>query len=215
MKKVLLTIAALVMMTTAANAMVLWDQAPDTDLAILGEGYPDSYSIGFFGNVIVYGACDFNLGIDATITSVTTYYTASGQWVPGTYDALLDVYTKTGPSPITGTDDPLATGVTVSVTLTDNGDGTMSLTATGLSLSLTAGDYWIMMSPTIADGPSFREFHAPALAAWGDDSNVIEFGGFFGPAWGPAGMDGAITIEGDSAVPTEDTTWGQFKAIYR
>jgi len=212
MKKVLLTIAALSLMASAASADILWDQS---SIPATYDSYMDSYSIGPWGDVIVYGASDFNLVVDATITSITTFYTNGGEWAPGTYDALLDVFVKTGPTPITGTDDPLATGMTVPVTLTDMGDGTLALTATGLSLALTAGDYWVMLSPTVPDGPGFREFHIMTDAAWGDPSAMIEFGGWMAPSWSSRNGDGTLVIEGDVTVPTEDTTWGQFRAIYR
>jgi hypothetical protein len=39
----------------------------------------------------------------------------------------------------------------------------------------------------------------------------------FGPDWAPTvdGLDGAVLIEGDLPVATDESTWGQFKAIYR
>ena len=98
MKKVLLTIVALSLMASAASADILWDQS---SFPAAYDSYMDSYSIGPWGNVIVYGASDFNLVVDATITSITTYYTNGGEWTPGSYDALLDVFVKTGPMPIT------------------------------------------------------------------------------------------------------------------
>ena len=82
MKKLLLITAALTLMVSAANATILWDQST-VDPA---NSYMDSYSIGPWGDVIVYGACDFNLGAPATITSITTWYSANGEWIDGGYE---------------------------------------------------------------------------------------------------------------------------------
>ena len=212
MKKLLLVIAVLTMSVSAASATILWDQA-----AYYPEryGFMDSYSIGPWGDVIVQAAHDFTLSVPATITSVTTYYTNDGQWAAGNYDATLDIYTKTGTTPVTGVDDPLATGTTVSVTLTDLGNGAFELKATGLNIALGAGDYWIMLSPTVPDGPAFREFHLISNAPSGDASASIEFGGWFAPAWGSVGDDGTLVIEGDVVVPTEAVSFGDVKSLYR
>jgi len=212
MNKLLLIVAVLALSASAASATVLWDQ---TDVDLSASGYPDAESAGMWGTVTVYGASDFTLGSDAIITSVTTYYTNTGQWVPGNYTALLDVFVKTGPSPVTGTDDPLTTGVTIPVTLTDMGNGTFALNGSGLNIALPAGDYWIMMSPAIPDGPSFREFHVATSSVVGDFSNVIEFGGWFGPSWGSADQDGAMLIEGEVAVATESVSFGGVKSLFR
>lgn len=211
MKKLLLVIAALTLSVSAANATILWDQS----IVDPANSYMDSYSIGPWGDVIVYGACDFNLGSPSTITSITTWYSANGEWVDGTYDVLVDVYAKTASTPVTGVDDPLVTGITVAGTLTTVGDGTMALTVTGLSISLAAGDYWIMASPTVPDGPGFREFHMAAADQIMDFSAWIEYGGMFGASWGARSMDGAILIEGDVVVATESASFGGVKSLYR
>jgi hypothetical protein len=211
MKKLLLVIAALTLSVSAANATILWDQS----VVDPANTYMDSYSIGPWGDVIVYGACDFNLGAPATITSVTTWYTAGGEWVDGTYDVLVDVFAKTASTPVTGVDDPVATGVTVSGTLTTVGDGTMALTVTGLNISLAAGDYWIMASPTVPDGPGFREFHVAAADQIMDFSAWIEYGGWMTPSWGARSVDGSILIEGDAVVATESVSFGGVKSLYR
>jgi hypothetical protein len=212
MKKLLLIIATLTLSVSVAGAGVLWDQSA---IDPSGNSYMDSYSIGPWGDVIVYGASDFNLDVDATITSVTTYYSANGEWAEGTYDALLDIYEKTGPTPVTGVDDPLTTGTTISVTLTDMGDGSMALNASGLHIDLAAGQYWIMMSPTVPDGPGFREFHLAAETTVLDYSAWIEFGGWLPGSWTPQTMDGTLLIEGDFVVPNESVSFGGVKSLYR
>jgi hypothetical protein len=211
MKKLLLVIAALTLSVSVANATILWDQS----IVDPANSYMDSYSAGMWGDEIIYGVCDFNLAAPATITSVTTWYTATGQWVDGTYDVMVDVYAKTASTPVTGVDDPLVTGVTVSGTLTTVGDGTMALTVTGLSISLAAGDYWIMATPTVPDGPSFREFHLAAADQIMDFTAIIQYGGWFAPEWTPQTMDGAILIEGEDVVATESVSFGGVKSLYR
>ena len=212
MKKLLLIIATLTLSVSTANADIIWDQSA---IDPAGNNYMDSYSIGPWGDVIVYGASDFNLDVDATITSVTTFYTNTGEWAPGNYDALLDIYVKTGPTPVTGVDDPLATGITVPVTLTDTGNGSLALNASGLGIALAAGQYWIMLSPTVPDGPGFREFHYATDTSVLDNSAWIEFGGMFPPAWAPRNVDGTLLIEGDFVVSTEAVTFGNVKSLFR
>jgi len=212
MKKLLIVIAALTLSVSTASADLLWDQStPDPS----GNSFMDSYSIGPWGDVIVYAASDFNIDVDATITSVTTFYTNTGEWAPGNYDALLDIYPKTGPIPVDGVDDPLTTGITVPVTLTDMGDGTLALNASGLGIGLSAGQYWIMLSPTVPDGPGFREFHLAADSSILDNSAQIEFGGWFDPAWTDVGTDGTLVIEGEFVVSTEDISFGGVKSLFR
>ena len=84
MKKLLLTLTALTLMVSAAGAAVLWDQStPNAD------SYFDSESAGMWGTTIVYGASDFEFTTDATIGSVTTFYTdiGPGYWDDGSYTA--------------------------------------------------------------------------------------------------------------------------------
>lgn len=212
MKKLLMIIATLTLSVSVASADVLWDQSA---INPNGDSYMDSYSIGPWGDVIVYGASDFNLDVDAVITSVTTFYTNGGEWQPGNYDALLDIFEKTGPIPVDGVDDPLTTGVTVPVTLTDMGDGTLALNASGLNLALAAGQYWIMLSPTVPDGPGFREFHLVSETTVMDNSAWIEFGGWLPAAWADNGRDGTLLIEGDFTVATEAVSFGGVKSLYR
>lgn len=215
MKKTLLAIAAIALLASSAYSAVLWDQsATRAD----GAGHWDSDSPGMWGGGIIYGALDFTLTQDAIVQIVTTYYTNSGAWAPGTYDAKFAIYPKTGPTPVTGVDDPLS-APDIPVTIADIGGGVLAVTATDLNRMLAAGDYWLVLSPAAPQGvvgvPEFHIFHdGPVL---GDPSCLIEFGGMFGPDWAPTvdGLDGAVLIEGDLPVATDESTWGQFKAIYR
>ena len=93
----------------------------------------------------------------------------------------------------------------------------MSLTVSGLNISLAAGDYWIMASPTVPDGPGFREFHMASIDNIMDPSAWIEFGGWLPGSWGANfdGLDGAILIEGDAVVSTESASFGGVKSLFR
>ena len=215
MKKLLLVIAALTLSISTAGATVLWDQsATRPDLA----GFWNSDSPGMWGGGQIYGASDFTLASDATITSITTYYTNTGAWVPGDYTAIFDIYPKTGSTPITGTDDPLV-AATVNVTIADIGGQVFSVTCTGLNEMLTAGDYWVLLSPAAPQGvfgtPEFQIFFDGGVL--GDPSCQIEFGGMFPPAWAPNfdALDGSILIEGDLVVATESASFGGVKSLYR
>jgi hypothetical protein len=211
MKKALLIIAALTLLVTSANADILWDQSAIDPV----NYFMNSHSAGVWGTVIVYAASDIHVPVEANITSITTYYSNTGQWMAGSYPAVVDIYMKTGATPVTGTDDPLVTGIATTADLVDVGNGVFELRATGLNLPMIPGDYWIVLTPEIPDGPSFREFQFHSTDAWGDNSCSIEFGGWMPPSWASNGMEGALTIEADLTVATEEASWGQFKAIYR
>jgi hypothetical protein len=215
MKKLLLTIAILTMSISAANATILWDQsATRADLV----GSWDSESPGPWGGGLIFSANDFSLGSDAVITTITTYYTDTGAWAPGTYTAHFAIYAKSGTTPITGTDDPL-TALDVQVTIASIGNQVLTVTASGLGEALTAGDYWVMLSPVAPQGgfgtPEFHIYYDGAPL--GDPAAWIEFGGFMPPTWTPSFdlLDGAILIEGDTAVATEATSWGHMKSLFR
>ena len=211
MKKLLITIAALTLLTGVASADdIVWDQST-IDPA---NSFMNSVSPGMWGTVMVYSASDVSIPVDLTITAVTTYYTNNGNWVAGSYPAVIDFYLKTGATPVTGTDDPLS-GTAITAELVDVGGGVFELQATGLNIDLVAGDYWVLLTPEIPDGPSFREFQYAAATPLGDSSCNIELGGWLPPAWASVGMDGAIMLSIDGTVAIDNASWGELKAMYR
>jgi hypothetical protein len=216
MKKLLIIIAAMTLTVSAASGAVLWDQsATRPDLA----GFWNSDSPGMFGGGQIFGASDITLATGSRITTITTYYTNTGAWAPGVYAAWFDIYPKTGPTPVTGTDDPLV-AANVNVTIADIGNQVLSVTLSGLNEELAPGDYWVLLSPVAPQGfigvPEFQIFFdGPVM---GDPSCQIEFGGFFAPVWAPNGdaLDGSILIEGDmDVVATEAASFGGVKSLYR
>jgi MYXO-CTERM domain-containing protein len=144
------------------------------------------------------------------VTSVITYFSLSDPtgWPAGeAIDAVLNIYPKTGSLPM-ASDDPTA-GTTVLATLLVGVAG-FELVADSLSIDLTAGDYWVGLTPSLDFGAFGQEFHQGALAPIGDNTAARNPGEGFalGPDWFEAGptfggtpdpWDGAITIEG---IPT-------------
>ena len=64
--------------------------------------------------------------------------------------------------------------------------------------------------------PTADNIHV-SVAAIGDDSPTYDPNGFPMPmwaAWSP-GLDGAMLIEGDIAVPNESESWGGVKSLFR
>lgn len=215
MKKLLFTIAALTFLVSAASADILWDQS---DLVADWSGYWDSESGCGFSGATIHAATDFWTGDEVTVESVTVYYDPAFPFETEavTY-AYLMIAPKTGPLPVTGVDIPNETLVPVTVTM--GSSGAYEITASGLSEYLTQGEYWITLSPLMAAGGyGVPSFHTASTVYWGDPTAIIEYCGFFAPAWSEhtPGQDASILIEGTvNVVPNAETTWGDMKNMFR
>jgi len=169
MKKLLLTLAMLAMLTSAASAAVLWDQS----------NYDPNYS-GFWNSqsgcalqwsgATVFAANDIMIGDEVTINSISTYYDKLEFGIEGATQAYLWIAPKAGAMPISGTDDPLNQGtlVTVSVDITD--PLAYIVTASGLNINLTPGDYWVALTPIFPAGFWGANFNITSLDPWGDST---------------------------------------------
>lgn len=216
MKKLLLVIAVLTLSVSAANATILWDQsAARADLF----GYWNSNSPGFgFGATEIYGLNDFSLATDATITTVTEYYTNTGAWALGDYPAKFAIFAKTDAAPTNPPIDPL-TAADVTVTVTDIGNQMLAVTLSGLNMALAAGDYWVLLSPIAPQGftgtPEFQIYYDGATN--GSQAYLMGIGGIGGGVWTPTSeaWDGAFMIEGEVVVSTEAASFGGVKSLYR
>ncbi|MCL4221407.1 MAG: hypothetical protein KJZ65_08550 [Phycisphaerales bacterium] len=140
------------------------------------------------------------------ISDITTYFTnATGLW-GGVTTAVLNIYDH---SP-TAADDPRA-GTVVVVSIANNGDGTISVRASGLGIALGAGSYWVGLTPFADFGVFGQEFHLESFTAIGSASPLRNPGGGFGYGtnWAGAGdfsgnptfVDGAILINGVIPAP--------------
>jgi hypothetical protein len=201
----------LVFAMVPVQAGILWQQLPNTSLSgTVDQEFPD------FVTYSTYQVHDVTVGAGGwNISSITGYYTDVAHAWPATPDVRISIFAKTGSLPAAG-DDP-TTGTVYSASLTRDGFSTY-VTASGLSINLGPGDYWIGITPSINFGLYGQEFHQMAASVLGDPTAVRDPGGSFGlgdqwmtyAQWGTIpGIDGAILIEGtsgDGAVP-EPATW--------
>lgn len=180
---------------------ILWDQQPiGTTPSVVHQDFAANPDFS------VFLANDATFTTDVTIDTITVYYTddQSGVWPNAITDAVLNVWDFAS-----GLGDPTL-GMTVPVTITDAGS-TLQIAADGLDLDLSAGSYWIALTPIGALNDVGQEFHLPAALVDNDSQYRNPGGGFALPAgtdWGIAedlGMgffDGAMTIQGVEQLPT-------------
>lgn len=193
---------------SSAQDVVLWDQQADTAIAqIIDQDIPDQ---AIFSTLAVN---DVTFGSDVIVNEVTSYFTnLNGGW-GGVADGILNIFDgdalAAGDDPLTGGD----FGSAVSISVTDVGNSTYAVTASGLGINLAAGTYWFGLSPSAASGLP-QEFHYSAASTVGLDSMSRNPGGGFGLGtdWfasstlSPTYLDTALSVSGE-AVP-EPTTAG-------
>ena len=203
--------AAAILMAVAgvASADILWDQSA-IDVSPTGVGMPNSVSGGFNG-WIAFGVSDVTVPASGwTIQSITTYFSALS-WNQGDVtQAVLNVFPKTGGAPVPGNDPratPTGSGTLVGVSQTGasaGGNGVWEIMASGLSIALAPGDYWVGLTPVGPAGPfgPDMQWSTPTrigagqqMRLFGPDSGWLDVGATYGV---PA-VDGAILIQG--AVP--------------
>jgi len=206
---ILVLVAVMSLASMASAQIVLWDQT---------AGY-ESWSMGFFNQAAgapPFGAAQYTCndvvvpagGWD--INSVAVYYDGfDPSWAGVVTNAVLFIEPKTGSTP---TGDP-TTGTAVTVAATILGNGFMEVRASGLAVNLAEGEYWLGLTPT---APNTNNIHV-SVAGVGDDSPTYDAYGFPMPmwmAWSP-GLDGAMLIEGQTAVANESVTLDEVKSLYR
>ena len=199
--------AALLTMSSVANAMVLWDQSA-ISLDPNASGIANWKATGFGGGII-HSVDDVTVSGSAWhVTKITEYYaTFNPAWTALT-QGYLHVWPKTGSLPtLNPTTDPI---VSMSCVLTADPNGVFAISASGLNLTLPPGDYWIGITPIATAGLNGANNQWPALNKIGDDVAT------FDTAWHDyyPGEDGAMLVEGDIPTPTQNTTWGAIKALY-
>ena len=205
-----MTLIAVALTAGAASAQVLWDQT---------AGY-ESWQQGFFNAVAggpPFGSTNYTCndvtvgGTGWLVDAITVYYDGFDfSWDGAIAQAVLFVEPKTGSLP---TGNPATDGITVTASAGYLPNGFMAVTATGLLLELEPGEYWIGLTP-IAPTPDNIHVSVPAV---GDDSPTFDPNGFPMPMWTTwsPGLDGAMLIEGEIAVPNENESWGGVKSLFR
>jgi hypothetical protein len=207
--------AVIAVLAPAAGATVLWDQSAFNES---GAGFFNSISGSPPMGLTVYTVDDVTVGPAGwTVTSITTYYSAiDPNWGLGITEGRLHVFPKTGPLPVNGTDDPtLSQTVAMSAALIN---GHFEITASGLNLILTPGEYWIGITPVAPSGFFGPEIHMSTMTPAGDAGASYDEFGSFGPplVWFNfnAGVDTAVLIEGEAPVPVNRASWGGIKARF-
>jgi hypothetical protein len=204
----------------AAGAVTLWDQSNwDTN----GEGSVNlsSTSCNFInGNTKVHTASDVHFTQTVNITSISVYET-DGNAASAT-QAYLWIAPKTGAMPTENSSlvNNAANLVTISSAYEFNGsEAALVVTASGLNISLPAGNYWVSLTPKHSLGFFPYSIHRViSTGVVGDPTAAIEActsnANWFHPL-DPSLYDYAIKIEGNLPVPTHTTSWGRVKSIYR
>ncbi|MFO0835971.1 MAG: PEP-CTERM sorting domain-containing protein [Phycisphaerales bacterium] len=185
------------------NRSTLWDQSFTNFVGIVDQDFPD------FPTYSTVGVDDFSTGGQSwNVDTVVTYYSYGfGIW-PGSATAQLSLYKKTGSAP-SGADHMGNLG-SVPVTIYNLGSALAVVADTSGVGALQGinGDYWIGLTPTLAFGTYFQEFHLiSADPTIGNGASYRNEGGSFGIGtdWvdGPGmfagypGADHCFTLGGD------------------
>ena len=178
---------------------LLWNQEADPDgSAIVHQEISDAQDFS------VYVVNDVTFNSEVEIDSISVFYTdVEGQWSGGVVDAVFNIFL------VDGLGDPTQ-GTIVPVTVTDLG-GYLEVKTSGLGLILSAGDYYIGLTPIGDSGLVGQEFHLPAFTQEGLPSMYRNIGGLFdlpsGTDWGEADElqlgypDASMVIATTSSVP--------------
>jgi MYXO-CTERM domain-containing protein len=198
-------------MAGAARADVLWDQSAHGTSTIHNEA-PATAS-GFSPSVKYYGLSDVTVPAGGwTIDSITIYCAANVWTADGVVtQGVLNFFPKSSALPGSANDprpSPTGLGTTVSVTQTLLG-GVNTITASGLSSVLAAGDWWVGLTPIGPGSTGDAQFVANSFVGAPQAATKINPGGSWGGAWFDDGAtfnganpianaDGAILITGTS-----------------
>ena len=215
--KLVAAAAVLVMsLASTAGAVVLWDQS---NWNTLGEGSLNLSSTScsaISGNTKLHTANDVHFDAPVTITTVRIYETPGN--VQTATQAYLWIAPKTGPLPTQCSEDVnnAANIVNITTALENN---TVVVTASGLNISLAAGDYWVSLTPRHSRGTFPYTVHLVTSGpVVGDPTPSIE-ACVANCTWlfplAPNMYDYAIKIEGDFPTPALTDSWGRVKTIYR
>jgi len=198
-------------LASVSSASILWDQSA------IGLDIPMSMAnwtkTSGFGQREAYGMTDVTVPAGGwTIQSISVYMGTLAFSTPT--QATLNVFAKTGSLP-SASDNPRSadgSGVLVPVSVTafeingNSGQFANEVMASGLNISLPAGDYWIGLTPryvgSSADNqwPALNQigasqpvrFATPLDASWSDNAALL----------GEPATDGAMLIQGVPAPST-------------
>lgn len=202
---------------TAASAAVLWDQSA---LNATLDGTVDLSSnscSAINGNTKAHIASDVHFDTPVTITAVRIYETPGN--VQTATQAYLWIAPKTGPIPTTISTDVNNAANIVPITISAAVGGVVTVSATGLTRNLPAGDYWVSLTPRHSLGLYPYTWHIYAAAPVIGDPSAAIVACTVNSTWSypldPNRPDYSIKIEGDRPVETLKSSWARVKSIYR
>ena len=202
---------------TAASAAVLWDQSA---LNATLDGTVDLSSnscSAINGNTKAHIASDVHFDTPVTITAVRIYETPGN--VQTATQAYLWIAPKTGPIPTTISSDVNNAANIVPITISAAVGGVVTVSATGLTRNLPAGDYWVSLTPRHSLGLYPYTWHIYAAAPVIGDPSAAIVACTVNSTWSypldPNRPDYSIKIEGDRPVETLKSSWARVKSIYR
>ncbi|MGH7725862.1 MAG: hypothetical protein ACREOU_10600 [Candidatus Eiseniibacteriota bacterium] len=212
--------ALLVSLASAAGAAVLWDQ---TNIDPTFEGslnLASSSCNAISGNTKLHNASDVHFSQPVNIQTVRILESLGN--VEAASQAFLWIAPKTGPMPTAISTDVnnVANNVPISISYTTVGTTTVAVvSATGLNISLPAGDYWVSLTPRHSRGLFPYTVHlVTAGPIVGDPTATIE-ACTVNSNWiyvlAPNMYDYSLKIEGEFPVPTVSKSWGHMKSLYR
>jgi hypothetical protein len=208
--KSVLAIALVCGSVVSANAAVLWDQSALGTADVANQEFGDfpafnNYSVG---DIAVTG-----LGWQITSVSIFVSLQNATAWQAQVTQGRLNIFGKTGGTPL-ASDDPTA-GSLVSISTTSVGNNVYKITASGLNMNVSAGNYWVGLTPRGDFGAVGQAFHLNSTTTSGAPSYWRNPSGGFGSGsdWIPAStagnqaafVDGSLMIEGTQVVPEPGT----------
>lgn len=178
---------------SVASADVLWDQSA---LNWAGDAFVNSISGTPPFGATSYAMCDVVVPAGGwTINSISMYFSQiESDWSQDVYQGRLYVQPKTGSMPTV-----LPGGAMVPMTATPMFDNTVQtsfaeVTASGLSINLAAGEYWIGITPQATGGFWGPELGIAAASNYGAPTTVYAVG--IGGGFMQLGNDAAIKVQG-------------------
>ena len=209
-KKIVLALAAMLVASSSASAMVLWDQSVITPA---GAAIPNSNSPGF-GGFVAHSVNDVTVPASGWhVTKISEWYGFFNSSWTGITQGFIYVQPKTGGLPTIA---PVAVQSPMSAALDPAqsallGQSVLKVSA-NVNLNLSAGDYWIGITPSASAGINGANLQWPS-AQVGDAVATYQSGAWSHPA-SLGNEDGAFLIEGDVTVPVTPATWGSIKSLY-
>jgi len=226
MKKLLTALCLVALAATGASADIIWDQSDWNNPNLDGfVNAASAFACNFDGSrTKVHTANDVTFATDVSVTSVSIWQTLGNGQAEGAIQAYLWIAPKTSALPTNASTEVNNAANLVSITNTYETIGGVTVlktTASGLSLSLTAGSYWVSLTPRCNRGTiypySWHLFSADGVV--GDPTPVISActtNSTWSYPYAPdTQYDTTLQIEGAAVVATETQAWGQIKALYR